>query len=405
MHENNFEDQVHDKMQQLGFDPSDAVWSGIDKEINKERKRKPLFWLFFFSGLTLAGIAFYMGTLNRNPNNASVKQQEVLKNPTLPNQAPSQIQPEGKHANNQIAKKKIEYSSSDIARSKISHKLIAENSDEERQQQPNNSQLVEATINKKNDFQTVKKDSSAELAKTKDPKTSSVKKRWLFGITIDAGLSKVKQSLFNTTNVAGAYFSTNPNYFAPGNIAGPAAYAPSTAINPGFSYGFGVVADRYLSDRIYISAGLNYHYYSTTMHTGDFMNNSPASYQNGNTRSYINKYHFTDLPVMVGFQINKSKKTPLFWEAGLSVSYLLSSTTLQFDPYTDLYYQNTALFNNFQLNGITSLKIGMHIHHVELQLGPQFQYGITGLFKQNSTAEQAHLFYGGIAITIIPLKK
>jgi hypothetical protein len=52
MHENNFEKQVREKMDQLGFDPADSVWERVDKEINKEKKhRRPLFWLFFFSGL------------------------------------------------------------------------------------------------------------------------------------------------------------------------------------------------------------------------------------------------------------------------------------------------------------------------------------------------------------------
>lgn len=37
MHENNFEKQVREKMDDLGFDPSDAVWAAVDKEINKEK--------------------------------------------------------------------------------------------------------------------------------------------------------------------------------------------------------------------------------------------------------------------------------------------------------------------------------------------------------------------------------
>ncbi len=48
MHENNFEKQVQEKMDQLGFEPSDAVWAAVDKEINKgKRRRRPFFILFF----------------------------------------------------------------------------------------------------------------------------------------------------------------------------------------------------------------------------------------------------------------------------------------------------------------------------------------------------------------------
>ena len=70
MREEEFEKRVRDKMEQLGFDPSESVWIGVDKEINKEKKRRmPLFWLFFASGLLLAGGAYYFIT---NKNTAGV---------------------------------------------------------------------------------------------------------------------------------------------------------------------------------------------------------------------------------------------------------------------------------------------------------------------------------------------
>jgi hypothetical protein len=56
MHENNFEKQVREKMDQLGFDPADTVWANVDKEINRERKRRsPVFWIFFLTGIMIAG--------------------------------------------------------------------------------------------------------------------------------------------------------------------------------------------------------------------------------------------------------------------------------------------------------------------------------------------------------------
>ena len=78
MREEEFEKRVRDKMKQLGFDPSESVWIGVDKEINKEKRRRmPLFWLFFASGLLLAGGAYYFVT-NKNtagviPNNNAEK--------------------------------------------------------------------------------------------------------------------------------------------------------------------------------------------------------------------------------------------------------------------------------------------------------------------------------------------
>ena len=61
MHENKFEKQVQEKMDQLGFDPSEAVWTEVDRVINSEKKRRrPIFWIFFLSGLVLAGGTTYM---------------------------------------------------------------------------------------------------------------------------------------------------------------------------------------------------------------------------------------------------------------------------------------------------------------------------------------------------------
>ena len=62
MHEDKFEKQVREKMDQLGFDPTETVWAQVDLEINrKEKRRKPIFWIFFLSGLVLAGGAMYFG--------------------------------------------------------------------------------------------------------------------------------------------------------------------------------------------------------------------------------------------------------------------------------------------------------------------------------------------------------
>ncbi len=80
MHENNFEKQVQEKMDQLGFDPSDAVWTAVDKEINKNKKRRrPLFILFLFSGLLLAGGAIYVGTF-KNFSDKKIISKEQKKN-------------------------------------------------------------------------------------------------------------------------------------------------------------------------------------------------------------------------------------------------------------------------------------------------------------------------------------
>ncbi len=80
MREDEFEKRVRDKMEHLGFEPSESVWTGVDKEINKEKKRRlPLFWLFFASGLFLAGSAYYVIT-NKNTEEIVAKIPDQEKN-------------------------------------------------------------------------------------------------------------------------------------------------------------------------------------------------------------------------------------------------------------------------------------------------------------------------------------
>jgi hypothetical protein len=82
MREEEFEKQVRKKMEQLGFDPSDSVWTGVDNAINKEKKRRvPLLWLFLFSGLLLAGGVYYFSTNKNLPGHLikSPEQAEISK--------------------------------------------------------------------------------------------------------------------------------------------------------------------------------------------------------------------------------------------------------------------------------------------------------------------------------------
>lgn len=80
MHENKFEKQVQEKMEELQFAPSDAVWGNIDKEINKGKKRRrPVFWLFFLFGFLLLGGGYFFAVNRNSPKVlANVQQQKQI---------------------------------------------------------------------------------------------------------------------------------------------------------------------------------------------------------------------------------------------------------------------------------------------------------------------------------------
>jgi hypothetical protein len=106
----------------------------------------------------------------------------------------------------------------------------------------------------------------------------------------------------------------------------------------------------------------------------------------------------------MNFQLNKSLKLPVIWEAGLSPAYLAGSNALHFDPVTNVYYRNNSLFNKVQLNAASDIMVGFHIHKNELQMGPQLAYGITHILNK-STGNPEHLFYSGLKVSFIPRKK
>jgi hypothetical protein len=468
MHENNFEKQVQEKMDQLGFDPSDAVWAAVDKEINKgKRHRRPFFILFFFSGLLIAGGGIYFGMIKNSSTNIIAGQQQKGKKENQDEQSAGKVQSkesQGTGLNSKTVYVNDQKTAKNLKRKQNSEAILTksgigntipdnmkdinkgENNKPEKypivlRSGKNNTEEKNLAITKAEPEKSgiSELDSSAKkpmpaaenkMAIDSSPtlKTASVEKKkikpsmWKIGFTGGAGISNTNQSLFKQSNVTGLNYSpANVNL----NIGAAAPVPVSSEISPGFSFSAGVFVSRNLSKRISISAGLNYHYYSTHVYTGYAVDSptivyNPVSYpgsptlsgayainsyyRNGSKYSYTNSYHFIELPLTADFQLNKSLKLPVYWEAGLSVSYLLNSNALHFDPNGNLYYQNAELFNKIQLKGATAIMFGFPINKSEMQIGLQLQYGLTGLQKSGSGNPQ-HLFYTGLKISFIPGKK
>ncbi len=85
----------------------------------------------------------------------------------------------------------------------------------------------------------------------------------------------------------------------------------SSEINPGFSFQAGAFVSRNLSKRISFSAGLNYHYYSTTIRTGIKINTTLVTtnsfyqtivansyYENAQSQMFTNQYHLIEIPLV-----------------------------------------------------------------------------------------------------------
>lgn len=435
MHEDKFEKQVREKMDQLGFDPTESVWAQVDLEINrKEKRRKPIFWIFFLSGLVLAGGSTYFGLnyfttiqkANDISTNAVNKVRDLANKDKTASPAPAAHISNGKKSGSvQPPELFLANSGTRIRTKKVrqdSQKLsVAEKGNEEQSEnkihsnnEPGNTVVdkqttenpkVETAIADKTN-KAVLTDSAANTQTAANKKQDTKKSPWTIGFTAGAGLSNINQSIFESQNQAGLLYAA---YYPANSTSGPAPVLnmPSET-NAGFSFSAGVSIKRNLSKRFFGSAGLVYHYYSTSIHTGTSVDSTRtvyaafaqtasvnSFYRNGEGKKYTNQYHFIELPVNLGFQINKSQKNPIDWEAGISLAWLISTNALQFDPYTNVYFENDQLFNRIQWNAATDLMFGFPVHNHSLQFGPQFQYALTSLLKNNNSYP-GHLMYFGL---------
>ncbi len=470
MREEEFEKRVRNKMERLGFDPSESVWIGVDKEINKEKRRRmPLLWLFFASGLLLAGGAYYFVT-NKNtagviPNNnaentiAKIPEQRTgnkkqIEQPVIPSSEPQKndneknngeadskkrhftgtslinqkgvdkttgTSPGKKPTRNEVTAKTKETNetgqgiaaagTADIVISNYSSKSAKSETLKDNKIATDSTAMKMISGEKENKS---KKDSviSSATAKNKEKKTKV--SSWKWGVTGGAGSSNLNQNLFNSVKtLTPVTFSLNRT-----TVNNPAnSNNSSSEINPGFSFQAGAFVSRNISKRFSFSAGINYHYYSTTMRTGMKLNTTLVTtnsfnqiitansyYENDQTQTFTNQYHMIEIPLSVNFQLNKSKRMPFIWELGLTPGYIVSSNALYYDPRTNVYFSNYLQPNKMQLNGVTALMFGFPMHKNEWQIGPQLQYGFTG-FVNTKDGNPGHLFYAGLKISFIPGKK
>ena len=450
------------------LNPYGSVWT--KKSIRRKERRVPLFWLFFASGLLLAGGAYYFVT-NKNtagviPNNNAEKtiakipeqgtsNKKQIEQPTLPSAEPQKnnneknpgeadnkqqqfgrtslinqkkrvdrttgTSPGKKPERNTVAAKTKEINetgqgiaaagAADIVISNYSSKSAKSDTKKDNKIATDSTAAKMISGEKENKS---KKDSviSSATAKNKEEKTKD--SSWKWGFTGGVGSSNLNQNLFNSVKtLSPVTFAANPT--AGGN-GGYSNYS-SSEINPGFSFQAGAFVSRNISKRISFSAGVNYHYYSTTMRTGMKLNTTLVTtnsfnqiitansyYENDQTQTFTNQYHMIEVPLSVNFQLNKSKRMPFIWELGLTPGYIVSSNALYYDPNTNVYFSNYLQPNKMQLNGVTALMIGFPLHKNEWQIGPQLQYGFTG-FVNSKDGNPGHLFYAGLKISFIPGKK
>ncbi|HKG67701.1 MAG TPA: outer membrane beta-barrel protein, partial [Segetibacter sp.] len=271
---------------------------------------------------------------------------------------------------------------------------------------------VDTTLEKRIDGKTdFRKDASANSIVKEIRAKKYANKKWNFGFSVYSGISDNVSDLPLLENYIQDYSAS------PGLSQGGNNYYLNTSnkFESRFSFGLGIFLEKKLSKKISLAAGADYHLYKAKSTVGNRVRSSTILYDSilqaatrlneyydfGNSVTYINKYHLVELPINLGYQINKNQEQPLIISAGLSPGYLISSNALYTNPSANVYYVDKKKFNRFQLFAQMGLSFPI-IGSLKYLLsgGPVIQYGFTSVAKAVSGIDQ-HLFFTGINANFI----
>jgi hypothetical protein len=225
-----------------------------------------------------------------------------------------------------------------------------------------------------------------------------------FGIGQTATASNYLGATANRTYYDYAYgLNTSTGVPGSGNIP---LNIPST-IKPAAGIFLGFAAANKITQRSNLSLGLQYQLMTTTISVGQEIvtTGGRQSYATGNSNSYLNKYHFIQIPVEFSSQLSHFKKHNLYFNAGASISQLLHTNSLQYNNIAGQYFIGNDYFNK----KIIGLSAGFSINLLKdneapLLLGPSFSYSITSLAGKG-LYDNSHYGFLGIRLQKVLKKK
>jgi Outer membrane protein beta-barrel domain len=257
----------------------------------------------------------------------------------------------------------------------------------------------------------VNKDTAITTASSKSEKKKA-HSQWQYGIKAAAGSGALKKDLFGNTPL----FTADTRAFNTSGIPPPVQIIPKPN-NPviGLALNVGFYAQKNINARWGFSTGLNYAYQSNTIEVGNrvdsVVNFYPGSlynslgtagyYAGGSTINYKNKFHLIEVPLL--FQWSLSKKSPLYFEGGPTVGYLISSNALVYNSNSGAYFTDAAVFNKL----LVSFNAGAGINLAQkkklpFSIGYQFKYS-AGSVTKNDFGKQH--FVNSLLYIKIPFKK
>jgi hypothetical protein len=435
---NEFEKQVQQKMEGLHLIPSEPVWEKIEMQILIKKDRRKLFlWLPLLFILLGGGVWWVNGVANKNEK---VRAKDELRNTDISKQERNDLNRKiiTYHKQNRSSLSLVPNKNSAsevnkyIARSRIkNHKLktgLLKYFEEKGNKSIDDDQTTDSyEVNNSlknldkvyeqynlayaNPHSAAFKDIIAIrtikpviihlgplpiqpiIVFSFEKKTNKLKeKNWKIGITGGAGVTGIGNgiSLFGRAESLNYNYSTNPS-------SGPSVSFQTVSNERSASgYWFGLSIKRKLSERVVVSSGIEYRLYTTIIKTGvkvekdtvikanNDQNLSVSQYYdnsvNSSYKNYTNRYHYLSVPVSADFKMVKS--IPVTLHAGLSLQYLVSTNALQNNG--PLYYFDPSAFRKLQLFSEIGFNYSIEKRKAgAILIGPQIQYGLSGIKKNN----------------------
>ncbi|MEP7317843.1 MAG: hypothetical protein ABI921_03855 [Panacibacter sp.] len=255
---------------------------------------------------------------------------------------------------------------------------------------------------------------AATTTAKKQPVKIDINKKWQWGITASYGGADVVENFFNL----GTSFEKNYDYASPGSVGGGGQnnydrynFNVSKQVKAKGSYTAGIALKKQLTARSSFISGIQYTNLRTQIETGIkkdttavFLYNNEISapftslssfYKPGYGNSHINNYHFIELPFIYQHQLNRSQKFAVNWNAGITLSQLIASNAIVFDYTNQAFYNNNKLLHKTQVGMLAGLNMQFNYNkHTAINIGPQFQYNLTNLFRNSSYGKQHLISYG-----------
>jgi|GEM_PF-6346489 len=455
MPENEFEKKVHDELQGFKLKPSEAVWEQVEAAIRKKKRKNLLLWLLL--PLVLCGGLLILLMENGKKNSAGTVAQQASQHigaPAPVNKKENTFSVNDKKAiDKNVVEEEPAVKEKPATKNEVTHAAAIESKPKKtfiKKNQPaiplpyadnsSNDDLLSGERPQRNFpietdtrvfnaplsvseklMSAAKKEMKWEVQQSRLPceeieirmdslmhtffvSSPLQNNKWEWSVSVKSGFSNNSENVFGIWGEEKAYdLSSLPN-----TGSGGQSMIPPSGTGAAFSFGVGVEVKKRLSNRTFLSWGLQYAQYSNSRKTGArvdslrVVNNNFVSYtadyfyRAGNNSTYKSTYRFIEIPVRFHWKSDPRGRLSVSPEIGLTLVRLLASNGLVYSTSQHFYYNDKEIINKTQLHA--SAGIGFELFKKSrhpLTLGPYLQFGLTPHYNKNYGGRE-RIGFGGI---------